>query len=1067
MRNKDVSTLQMSKASRPWQVLTLSAKTKTVLDAATINLVNHFKQQQHTSLADVAYTLQVDQEAGNYRRAVVCLDIDDAIDVLEKQDPRRIFNCEQALEEKAIIFMFSGQGTQYVNMGRELYQSEPLFRNQVDSCSEQLQPYLGLDLRTVLYPDDEHAKMALEQIHQAVIAQPALFVIEYALARLLMSYDITPQAMIGHSVGEYVAACLAGVISLEDALRIIGVRSRLIQQQPVGAMLAVPLSEQEVQPFLTEGISLAAVNSPAQCVIAGPLDAIASREKHLNEKGLETRRLHTSHAFHSTMMLPVATPFVEQIKQAKLHSPNIPFISNVTGTWITAEEATNPEHWRKELLQPVRFADGIRALLQKHDGILLEVGAGRTLSTLARQQTSIQESLVTQTSLRHPHDPSSDVAFFLNTLARLWVAGANVNWSELYAREQRRHIALLAHPVDRQHNWMNAHKLPQSDQKEFVQANSVLNTANELEQHIARAWQELLGIDHIGLDENFFKLGGDSLLASQLVARLRQTFHTEVPLVAIFENPTIAGIAEIVTHCKKASTNSEQIKVLVQEDYEHEEQLLLAASHLTDEEIEVLSINKIFPLSSAQRRLWFLDQLQQGSPVYHIAVTYRIKGELDVAALERSLNGIVKRHETLRTTFPVIGGQPMQIIAPSLTVKLAREDIEKLPIEQREAEVLQQAIREVQAPFNLAEGPLLRIKLLHLSGFEHVLFLTVHHIVFDGWSMGILYQELTTLYEAYVQGKPSPLPGLPIQYADYTAWEREWLQGEALKIELAYWKQQLTGIPPVLELPTDYPRLGIETFHGAYEAFVLPSILVEEVKELSQREGVTLFMTLLAAFQVLLARYSRQDDIVVGTDVANRSHIETENLIGFFVNQLVLRTNLSGNPSCSELLQQVREVVLGAFGHQNAPFDQLVRSLNPIRFPNRAPLFQVKLVLQNFPTPSKNSAISIDPLLIDPAAAQLDLLLALSETTSGLQGVWQYNTDLFAVNTIKHMSHHFSELLKAFVASASQTLSMLNVALNEEDARQRRLQQRQLAQLCHQRYKMVRSKSVTVIKQGE
>jgi len=1067
MTNKEVLASQMSKVTRPWRVLTLSARTKTALDAATINLVNYFKQHPHTSLADVAYTLHLDQKACSYRRAVVCQDIDDAITALEATNCRRVFNSERGLEEKSVVFMLSGQGTQYVNMGRELYQNEPLFRDQVNSCSEQLKLHLGLDLRTILYPNEAQTEMAMEQIHQALIAQPAIFVIEYALAQLLMSWGTKPQAMIGHSIGEYVAACLAGVFSLEDALRLVAVRSRFIQQQPAGMMLAVPLSEQEIQSLLNEDISLAAVNSPTQCVVAGSISAIASLEKCLNEKGLETRKLHTSHAFHSLMMLPVASPFVEQMKQTRLYPPHTPFISNVTGTWISAEEAVNPDHWGKELLQTVRFADGLQALLQKPNMLLLEIGAGRTLSILSRQQISIQNNHVVYTSLRHPNDPSSDAAFLLNTLAQLWVIGVNVNWSAFYAHEQRQRIVLSIYSVDQQRSETESHWFMHSDQRKLVAKRNVLSVGNELEQCIASAWQELLGIDCIGLDENFFKLGGDSLLSSQLIARLRQTFHVELPLTAIFENPTIAGLAEIVVH-SEASTKNEQIKMFAHKAHHYEEQLLAKADQLTDEEVKVLNTNKIFPLSSAQQRLWFLDQLQHGSPVYHIAVAYRFKGELDDGVLERSLNEIIRRHETLRTTFSVIRGQPMQIIAPSLTIKLERENLEKFPVEQQETEVLKRATKEAQRRFDLAEGPLLRVRLLRLNRYEFVLVLIIHHIISDGWSMGILYQELTTLYEAYVQDKPSPLPELPIQYADYTVWEYEWLQdNRVLKRELAYWKQQLADAPAVLELPINYPRPPAETFRGAYETFMLPFSLVEEIKELSQREGVTLFMTLLAAFQVLIACYSRQDDIVVGTDVANRNHVEIENLIGFFVNQLVLRTDISGNPSFSKLLQRVRRIVLDAYRHQNVPFDQLVRTLNPTRFPNRAPLFQTKLVLQNLPVLSKSSTFTIAPLLIDTGAAQLDLLLALTETASGLQGVWQYSTDLFTVNTIKQMGHHFSEVLKAFVASPSHTLSVFDTTLNEEKAQQRCSQQNQLAQFRHQRFKMVRSKPVSTFRKGE
>ncbi|MGH2508365.1 MAG: condensation domain-containing protein, partial [Ktedonobacteraceae bacterium] len=556
-----------------------------------------------------------------------------------------------------------------------------------------------------------------------------------------------------------------------------------------------------------------------------------------------------------------------------------------------------------------------------------------------------------------------------------------------------------------------------------------------------------MGIEQIGLHDNFFRLGGSSLLVGQLLARLHRLFRVSLSVTTIFEHPTIAELAEIMKQ-SQTSTQHEPLNTFEKSGQQYDEQLLAVVDQLTPEEISALvgkretltrllqakiSGQKLFPLSFAQRRLWFLNQFQGTSPVYHVTVAYRITGELDHQALEKSLNEIVRRHETLRTTFPALDGQPMQMITPHFTVELVSEDLEQLPEEQREAETLRQATNALKRPFDLAAGPLLRTKLLRLHASEHILLLNVHHIIFDGWSMGIFYRELAALYEAFVQGKPSPLPKLPIQYLDYTAWERQKRQSEALEVGLAYWKQQLAGAPPVLELPTDYPRPPLETFRGAYTEFMHPASLIAGLKEIGQREKVTLFVTLLAAFQVLLAHASQQDDIVVGTDAANRSQVEIEDLIGFFVNQLVLRTNLAGNLSLSELLQRIRRVVLGAYEHQYVPFDQLVRVLNPVRFPNRAPIFQAKLVLQNMPVLSTPSPVTIAPLLVDAGAAQLDLILDLTETAAGLRTIWQYNTDLFNLSSIQRMNQQFSTLLQAFVTSPSQTLSALYTLLDEHE----------------------------------
>ena len=344
--------------SRPWQLLLLSAKTSTALESATANLAEHLKRNSHSNLADVAFTLQVGRKGFNHRRMLVCRDQGDGLSALTSLDPKRVLTSVQEPGDRPVVFMFPGQGSQYINMASELYQTEPIFRQHLDRCSEFLKPHLGLDLCGVLYPTAECEEAAARQLNRTAIAQLALFVVDYALARLLMSWGIKPQAMIGHSIGEYVAACLAGVFSLEDALSLIAARGRLMDQCPTGSMLAVLLPENEVEPLLGDKLSLAAVNGPSLCVVAGPTKPVEQLEKRLTERGSDCRRLHTSHAFHSKMMEPVLKSFTEEAKKVKLHPPKIPYISNLTGTWITAAEATDANYWSSHLRQTVRFSDG-------------------------------------------------------------------------------------------------------------------------------------------------------------------------------------------------------------------------------------------------------------------------------------------------------------------------------------------------------------------------------------------------------------------------------------------------------------------------------------------------------------------------------------------------------------------------------------------------------------------------------------------------------------------------------------------------------------------------------------
>ncbi|MBW4500879.1 MAG: SDR family NAD(P)-dependent oxidoreductase [Scytonema hyalinum WJT4-NPBG1] len=1570
---EEAPAVEPSGHSRPWQLLLLSAKTNTALETATANLANYFQQNPNLNLADVAHTLGVGRLAFDHRRMVVCQHLNGAVKALSTLDPQQVFTHYQKPCNRPVVFMFSPQGAQYVNMGRELYQSELTFTEQVDYCAELLKPHLGLDIRHVLYPSAAQTQEATQQLTQTAITQPTLFVIEYALAKLWMEWGVRPEAMIGHSIGEYVAATIAGVFSLEDALALVAKRGRLMQQLPKGAMLSVQLNESEVQLLLGAELSLAGSNAPSTCVVSGPTEAIDELQQKLVKKGVGCRRLHTSHAFHSQMMDPIIDTYTQELQKVKLNPPQIPFVSNVSGTWITTAQACDPNYWARHLRQPVRFSEGITELLKTRERILLEVGPGRTLSTFARQHQITE--LVVLTSIRHPQEQQSDVAFLLNTLGRLWLFGVKVDWSGFYAHERRYHIPLPTYPFERQRYWIepggrpknveskNSQKLPIADwfyipcwkqsiplkalkgrelakqklcwlvfvdaykvgsqiakrleveghdvitvilgdqftkvservyainpqrrddydaliqavqvcnltpqaiahfwsitpnnqtnseieiletsqhlgfwcllflaqalskqnitdslpitvvtnnlydvtgeehlcpqkatvlgpckvigqeypniscrnidivipasemcleeklidqllaeltassdavvayrgqyrwvqtfeavqldaaikertplisggvylitgglggiglvlaeylartvqaklvligrsslpekdqwaqwlatyddqdavsnkirkvqalenlgaevliinadvanygqmqaaiaqalqqfgaingvihaagiagggmiqlkapeiaksvlapkvkgtlvldallrdvkldflvlcssmnailggfgQVDYCAANAFLdafahrdrkrgsftvavnwdawqqvgmavNTAlpdalkhkrqeslktgivpqegteafsrilqsglsqvivstkdfqtvlqqysskslekelalleeklaeakfsqsthprpnlgndyvaprNEVEEAIAEIWQQFLGIEQVGIHDNFFELGGHSLLATQVISRLRKVFQVELPLRCLFESPTIAKLAETIEKTMKAG------------------QGLMAPP------IAPVPREKNLPLSFAQQRLWFLNQLAPHDTSYNISTTVRLIGSLNVPALEQSLNEIVRRHEVLRTTFTTVNGQPVQVIAPTLTLAVPVVDFSEI-LDNKQQNIHTIAKEEAEKPFALDKSPLLRVTLLRLGEADNVVLFTMHHIISDGWSMGVIIREIATLYEAFCLGKSSPLPELPIQYADFAVWQRQWLQGEVLETQLAYWKQQLGNNLPVLKLPTDCPRPAVQTHRGARQSLRLDKTLSEALKKLTTEEGVTLFMTLLAAFVILLHYYSEQDDIVVGTDVANRNQAETEGLIGFFVNQLVLRTYLGGNPNFRELLGRVRDCTLGAYAHQDLPFDKLVEVLNPERQLSHTPLFQVKIILQNTPIqPLELSSLTLSPLEVENTTVTHDLLLELMDTEQGITGLLKYNTDLFEQSSITRMLEHFQTILRNVVTEPNVKLNELKTVLMQVDKQQQIAKEQTYQNTLQQKLSNIKRKS--------
>jgi len=577
---EEAPEVKASGKSRPYQLLLLSAKTNTALEAATKNLADHLQQNSALNLADLAYTLQVGRNTFNHRRMAVCSDCDDAADALETLDRKRVSTSFQEPVNRDTVFIFSGQGSQYVNMGLELYKTEPVFREQIDLCAEILKPHLSLDLRDIIYPAEQNAEDAAQILQQTFITQPALFTIEYALAKLWMSWGVYPKAMVGHSIGEYVAACLAGVLSLEDALSLVAARGRLVQELPAGSMLAVFLSEKEVEPFLNGKLSLAVINTPSLCVVSGEMEAIEDLEKQLSSKNINSRRLHTSHAFHSKMMEPVLDVFEERLKQVRLNAPQIPIVSNVTGTWLTTEAATSPDYWARHLRQTVRFSDCLQELLKEQNSVFLEVGPGCTFSTLVEQHPGKTRGHVVLSSTHHPKEEISDVAFILNTLGQLWLAGVQIDWPGYYAGENRYRLPLPTYPFERQPYWIEvgerAHVVApavirtpaESDVASSEAANTGSTAVTEydghsdnIEQILAGMWQETLGVKQVNFSDNFFDLGGTSLIAVRLFSEIEKQFGKKLPLAILLKSPTIEQLASNLRDDKWAESWSSLVEI--------------------------------------------------------------------------------------------------------------------------------------------------------------------------------------------------------------------------------------------------------------------------------------------------------------------------------------------------------------------------------------------------------------------------------------------------------------------------------------------------------------------------
>ncbi|TCP57968.1 amino acid adenylation domain-containing protein [Tumebacillus sp. BK434] len=633
------------------------------------------------------------------------------------------------------------------------------------------------------------------------------------------------------------------------------------------------------------------------------------------------------------------------------------------------------------------------------------------------QTTEIEAAL-----LHHPQVEHAAVVDWQDADGQTYLAAYAVTRAEVTATELRKFLEqrLLAAMVPSAYVFLaelpltasgkvNRKALPQPELGTAASETAYVAPRTATEEQLAAIWADLLNADQVGADDDFFSRGGHSLLATQMISRVRAQLGVELPLATIFEASTVRLFAARI-EAAKHSGQTASVPAIVPADRQ---------GHL--------------PLSFSQQRLWFLDQLEASTDAYHIPLAVRLSGALNTAALEQSLHEIVQRHEALRTNFLTAEGTPQQVIRESALLPLLVFDLSGLAEDVQAAETERLIEAETRRPFSLADDLLIRAGLLKLADDDHVLVLTLHHIVSDVWSMGVLIGELTAVYAAVADGKPSPLAPLPVQYADYAVWQRNWLQGDVLADQIAFWQGEFAGELPVLELPTDRPRPPVQTFQGATHRFELPRELHQRLLSFSQAEGATLFMTLFAAFNTLLARYSNQEDVILGTPIANRQRGEVESLIGFFVNTLALRTDLSGNPTFPELVARVRRTALGAYANQDLPFEKLVESLQLERDLSRHPLFQVVFMLQNAPlTEAVSQGLTFRPLPLQRGAAKFDLSLTVTEHGDGMAAALEYNTDLFDEATVARLAVHYHNLLENILAHPAMPIGELSFMSESE-----------------------------------
>ena len=1068
----DVPNSTPTELERPRHVLALSAKSEAALAEFAQLTRNHLGTLQDT-LADVCFTANTGRSHFEHRLAIQAGSPEDLKNGLDAftADPNTTISSGHAKPgaQPKVAFLFTGQGSQYPGMGRNLYETQPVFRAALDQCAQILEASLDRPLLEIIFADED------DFIHQTTYTQPALFAFEYALAQMWRSWGIEPQAVLGHSVGEYVAACIAGIFSLEDGLRLTAERGRLMGTLPQnGSMAAVfadaPRVLELLRPY-SELVSIAATNGPENTVISGERSTVQAVLDELTKQGIPSKPLTVSHAFHSPLMDPILDDFESAARRIQFNVPRLALSSNLLGGILKPDQIPDATYWRGHIRSEVKFSQGMQALNDLGIDAFIEIGPSPVLLGMGRR--CLPESKAAWLpSLQRGKDAWQTL---LDGLGKLYVRGAEVDWVGFDQDYTRHKVPLPNYPFQRQRYWLESstkkkqpdkhqvtvtpiaasreapsiqqsnngknenikrekHAEPEVQQPSAFDLNrEILLTAEPTEQQklledfFQRQVARVLGMELARLDFNqpLDNLGLDSLMAIELKNVLETKLGVNLQVASLLQGPTLSGLVSETLENLDAPVPGNEIPLTI-------------AQEPSDES----------PLSYGQQALWFLHQLLPGEISFNVAGAIRIFGDLDVSALEVAFRQLVERHEALRSTFHVVSGEPIQRVHPKIDGFFQIEDVSNW----NERELRGRMVTEAHRAFDLENGPVLRALLFKRNAkSEHILLLSMDHIVTDFWSMTVLARELLASYQANKNGEETSFPPLPARYSDYVRWQTEMLdspQGEKL---WEYWRDELSGELPALNLPTDRPRRALQTYRGDSQHLVMEGALYNQLKTLAQRQGATPFMALLAVFQTLLHRYSNQAEFLVGSVTAGRGHVELAGLVGYFINPIALRADFSDNPTFSEVLQRVRKVTLGAFEHQDYPPALLAKRLGIQRDASRPPLFKTMFILQKaheaevqalspFALGIDGAFMEVDDLVLKSIAlggepAQFDLTLMIAETEQELAASLQYNSDLFNATTIQRMLEHFRSLLQEIVADPLRPVSTYSL-LSEAERQQ-------------------------------
>jgi amino acid adenylation domain-containing protein len=1036
------------------QVIVLSGRTAKAVEAQSSRLGEMLAGDSRLPLADVAFTLQTGRRQFPVRRALV---VRDTAELLERLQPGQLARSPVQTAVKSdppVVFMFPGQGAQRINMGREYYEGSDLFRELVDYCAAALEPELGLDLRAVLYPPAGSETQAEQLIVQTRITQPALFVTEYALAKLWMSWGVRPAAMIGHSVGEYAAACLSGVFSLDDALKLIAARGRLIQQQPPGTMLIVMEAAAEIADLIGGEISLAAINAPRLCVISGPEPAIRACEEVLAERKVTTRRLQTSHAFHSSMMQGALAPFAKVLADVTLSAPQIPYPSNVSGDWITDEQTQSPEYWTSHLRQGVNFSGGISTLLQNPDYVFIEVGPGGTLTSLGTMHSSRDMPTTFIASAAARAEPGGEWTALLGALGKLWQAGVTPDWNALHGGATRHRVALPTYPFERSRYLVEpgasygqgpGARVQEAQAPAVAAVASVGSEGPVAQRKIREIVASLSGVDASKEDggRTFLEMGFDSLFLSQFARSIEIDFgisvtyreltdelntfdklsaHVEAnavrgvaPAAAATAPPTsahaAAGVAAaaLPPAAPPAAGLAEVLARLVE--------LERKIDRLGDSRSRPPATERSLPMTEAQREIWLACQLSDdASRTYNESFLIALRGPLDLARLQAALQRLVDDHDALRTVLhPDGSGQRIRATQP---VELAVEELPGATDDRARLVERAQAIRDEL--FDLVEGPLYRFRLFRLNSDDHVLLIAAHHLAVDGWSWQVLLSELGARYAAALSGIEPTAP-VAMQYEDYARWAESAAHRDRIARDERFWLERLADRPAEVDLPFERRRGAKKSFVAGHVRQALSVDEATMLRELARRLDCTLFHVLLASYAAWAHRVTGRESIVIGVPMAGQGsdslvrHDGVRSLVGHCVNLLPVRVDVAATSSFAELSRHVKDQMGLAREHQNVSLGALLEKLRWPMDPARLPMVSVSLNMVRKPDADFGSEVRAAVESLPKNYSYFDMTVDVFDDKGQLALDCKFDAELLSEAT----AHRWLEQWRRLMASAS------------------------------------------------